>query len=129
MPGKKPTAVLEMSGAFTKNPQRRRTGEPDSGRGIGPAPGYLTAGQSAIWDEVVCELAPGLLKSSDRQVFAWLVTLIAEFRADPEGFGGRKWTAMLGMARRFGMSPVDRTRIMLPAETDGKPKEGLAKFR
>lgn len=129
MPARKPTATLEMSGAFVKNPNRQRTGEPDSGRGIGPAPEHMTPEQAAIWDEIVGDLAPGLLKSSDRQVFGWLVTLVTEFRRDPEGFGGRKWMVMVSLSGRFGMTPVDRSRLCVPAKSDDKPKSGLASFR
>lgn len=129
MPARKPTAVLEMGGAFVKDPQRARHGEPDSGRGIGPAPDHMTEAQKAIWDEIVGDMAAGVLKSSDRQVFEWLVTLAAEFRQDPEGFGGRKWMVMVSLAGRFGMTPVDRSRLSVAARPDDKPKTGLASFR
>ena len=63
---RKPTAVLESVGAFKANPNRSRPDEPDTGRGIGPAPDHMDEDAASIWDEVVGNTAPGVFQSSDR---------------------------------------------------------------
>lgn len=127
MPARKPTALLELSGAFDKNPQRKRTAEPNSGRGVGPAPGYLTEGQQEIWDEIVGNCAAGVFQSGDRLVLESLVVLVSEFRADPPSFGGRRYQQLVTLLSRCGMTPADRSRVTVPSAP--QEKVGLAKFR
>lgn len=129
MPGRKPSTVLSINGAFKKNPARARKREPDSGKGIGPAPEHLTDAERAVWDEIVGDCAPGVFQSSDRVMLASLCRLESELRADPVGFGGRKWMVWRSLVAACGMSPADRSRISVP-DGDGKdkPKTGLARF-
>jgi hypothetical protein len=127
---RKPTAMLEAAGSFEKHPGRRRTREPNSGRGIGPAPAHLDEGQRAIWDEVVSSCAPGVFQSSDRGMMEMLCVLFAEFRADYVGFGGRKYQTLFTLLARCGMTPADRSRVTVERnEPEEKPKTGLASFR
>jgi hypothetical protein len=129
MPGRKPTALLEVGGAFKANPARARKSEPDSGRGIGPAPDYLTEAQQKIWDEIVSDCAPGVFRSSDRAMLRGLVILESQFREDPAGFGGRQWMTWRSLLAACGMTPADRSRVSVePRESEEKPKSGLASF-
>lgn len=126
---RKPTAVLEVSGAFKKHPARTRKNEPQAG-GVGPAPDDMPVGQRAIWDEVVSNCAPGVFQSGDRVMLEALVTLIAQFRADRAGFGGRKYQQLMALLVRCGMTPADRSRVSVShAKPEEKPKVGLASFR
>lgn len=127
MPARKPTALLELSGAFQKDPQRRREGEPDTGRGIGPAPEGMAEDAVAVWDEIVGATAPGVFQSSDRVMLEMLSNLLAEYRRDVAGFGGRKYQTLMGLLARAGMTPADRSRVTVPSGP--KEKSGLAKFR
>lgn len=130
---RKPTAVLEAAGSLDRKKTRYayRKREPNTGRGIGPAPDRLPDDERAIWDEIVSDLAPGVLQSSDRGSLAALVQLEAEKRRDAAGFGGRKWMVWLALIRSFGMTPADRSRVAVQAdgEETGKAKVGLAVFR
>ena len=127
---RKPTVQLEASGAFKANPARARHSEPNTGRGIGPAPDFLPEEQRKVWDEIVSDCAPGVFQSSDRTMMRVFTRLVAEFDADPAGFGGRKYQTMLALFARCGMTPSDRSRVSVPPESsNGKPKTGLASFR
>lgn len=126
---RKPTAVLEASGAFRNHPSRARGNEPNTGRGVGPAPEYLGGAERAIWDEIVGNCAPGVFQSSDRLMLKALAVLEAEFRADPAGFGGRKYERLVALLVKCGMTPADRSRVSVPNGETEKPKSGLASFR
>lgn len=127
---RKPTAELEASGAFQKNPARSRKREPNTGRGIGPAPAHLDDDERAVWDEIVGNCAAGVFQSSDRPMMEVLCTMMAEFRRDRAGFGGRRLQALLALMSRCGMTPSDRSRVMVaPSEPEEGPKVGLAKYR
>lgn len=127
---RKPTADLNATGAFERNPARSRPHEPNTGRGIGPAPAHLTDIQRAIWDELVGNCASGVFQSSDRMVMECLCILVAQLRANPAGFGGRTWATMQSLLARCGMTPSDRSRVTVsPSEQKEKPKVGLASFR
>lgn len=127
---RKPTAILEASGAYKHDPRRRRHGEPDSGRGVGPAPEWLAQDARAIWDEIVADCAPGVWQSGDRGFLAALSELLARFRRDPTGFGTKSMTQLLGMLARAGMTPADRSKVVVgKSDEQEKPKHGLAAFR
>ena len=126
-----PAAIQEASGAWQKDPQRRRS-EPKAG-GVGPAPEGLPDDERAIWDEIVSECAPGVFQSSDRKLLEHLSRLIAQSRRnpDPKYFGSRSYAILLSMLSRCGMTPSDRSRVCAPSTTNAaeKPKTGLASFR
>jgi hypothetical protein len=127
---RKPTAKLEAGGAFKNHPSRARKREPNTGRGIGPAPDHLAEDERKVWDEIVGNCAAGVYQSSDRPMMEMLCRLFADFRRDPAGFGGRKYQTLVTLLSRCGMTPSDRSRVMVgPDEPEEKPKVGLASFR
>ena len=97
---RKPTAVLEASGAFIHNPNRKRDAEPNTGRGIGPAPDHLDEQQRATWDEIVSSCAAGVFQSSDRPMMEVLTVHLSEFRKDPVGFGFKRTQVLCDVIRR-----------------------------
>lgn len=126
---RKPTAVLAAGGAFDAHPSRARPREPNTGRGIGPAPAYLSEAERSIWDEIVGHCAAGVFQSSDRLMLECLCVLVAEFRANRALFGGRKYQQLLSLLARCGMTPSDRSRVAISGEQNEKPRAGLASFR
>lgn len=127
---RKATAELDAGGAFKAQPSRARTREPNTGRGIGPAPKDMPEQERAVWDEIVGNCAAGVFQSSDRPMMEMLCRLFAEFRQDPGGFGGRKYQTLLALLARCGMTPSDRSRVLVtPNEGPEKPSDRLARFR
>jgi hypothetical protein len=126
---RKPTSVLEAAGAFERNPDRSRPDEPNTGRGVGPAPEDLEEGVKAVWDEIVGNCAAGVFQSSDRLMLEVLCRMVVEFRSDPSGFGGRKYQQLTQLLARCGMTPADRSRVVVKGGQQDKPKVGLASFR
>ncbi len=76
---RKPTAILETSGAFIKNPQRRRPTEPKPTGELGNPPGRLEREEVAMWHEMAAVLPPGVAKNSDRPSFEMMVCLMVGF--------------------------------------------------
>jgi hypothetical protein len=118
----KTTAEHELSGAFEKNPKRRRAreNEPKPTGPLGDPPEHLTREESAIWNELTQLCAPGVLKNSDRLHVELVCTLMARKRKD--GIGGRAGlnngelnTLGLFLAK-VGMNPADRTKIGVTPE-------------
>lgn len=125
----KPTAIAEAEGSFKRHPARRRQHEPDSGRGVGPAPAYLPEDQRAIWDEIVGDCAPGVFQSGDRVVLEALSGLVAQMRRDADGFGSRKLAELRALLAHCGMTPAARAKVAVLPTGSEKPKSGLARFR
>jgi phage terminase small subunit len=124
------TAVLEASGAFINHPNRQRPHEPNSGRGIGPAPGHLTEAEGQAWDEIVSNCAAGVFQSSDRPVVEALAVEMSAWRENRAKFGTKRLALMVSLLARCGMTPSDRSKVIVVARSeDEKPKVGLARFR
>ena len=126
---RKPTAVLSASGAFKNHPSRSRDLEPNSGRGVGPSPAHMGESERKVWDELVGNCAAGVFQSSDRTLLEALSVLVAEFRENYRGFGGRKYDRMTNLLARCGMTPADRSKVTVPRAQPEKQKTGLASFR
>lgn len=111
----KPTAVLELVGAYKKNPQRKRKNEPKPAQGIGK----FTEGPtdlSSIWDEVVAQTVPGVMTMSDRLALEMVCRLMAEIRSKPDEISVGKVTALCNLLGRFGLTPADRAKVAVPEE-------------
>ena len=111
----KPTAVLELVGAYKKDPQRKRLKEPKPTKGIGSfvlGPTDL----AEIWDEVVGQVVPGVLTISDRMALELVCRLYAEIRLKPDKISVGKVTALANLLGRFGLTPSDRAKISMPEE-------------
>src|SRR5579862_3948556 len=63
---RKPTAILELSGAFKEHPDRRRPTEPVDSRELGEPPARLPAAAQKYWQELAGMCVHGVLKYSDR---------------------------------------------------------------
>lgn len=115
-----PTNVLELSGAFKKNPKRgrERADEPEPKAGIGPAPEWLGDAERKAWDYIVGCVMPGVLGDSDRVYLEVAAELLALKRAvgvmEMESAKLNRLEMMLG---KLGMNPADRSRVK------GKPVE------
>lgn len=113
---RKPTNVLELSGAFRKNPQRRRE-DPAVELGLGPAPDYFDAGERAVWAEIEESAPEGVLARSDRLCVEMLVPLVLQLRRR-EAMKAAERQFMLSTLTRLGCTPADRSRVAQPAERE-----------
>lgn len=119
-----PTNVLELRGAYTKNPQRKRKAEPKPVAGIG----RFTEGPteiSEIWDEVVAQTVPGVMTISDRVALEIVCRLLSDLRTKPDDISVGKVTALCNLLGRFGLTPADRSKVTIP---DEKPEDEWAGF-
>lgn len=104
---RKPTAVLEDTGAFAKDPQRRaaRENEPQPNGPIGEPPDYFNQTEVAIWAEFVDEAPDGVLTKADRKVLELAVRLTAKIRFQPCGL--TKWFRYMKTALSAAGMPED----------------------
>lgn len=116
---RKPTAILELSGAFRKNPQRRaaREGEPTPAGEVGPPDGNLPGPVAACWREIVAGAAPGVLTTSDRIAVRSAARLMVLEAKGKIRTGER--VLLHRLLSDFGMTPRGRCYVKAPAPTDG----------
>ena len=118
---KKPSALKAVQGTDKKNKDRMNPSEPVPVRGIGPNHSSLTEYESAIWDEVVGISYAGVLGEADRIALEMMCRLIAEMRLDFEEMTAAKITQLSQLLGRFGMTPSDRTKIVIPKKDNANP--------
>lgn len=106
-----PSNVLEARGAFAHNPDRKRE-DFDSGAFNKAAPGYFTAEQSAVWDEMVGILPESVLQATDRMAVELTARLVARFRSLGDADVTMAQAAQIRTAlASLGMTPADRSRV------------------
>ena len=70
---RKPADVLELSGAFEKNPQRRRAADPVPFEPIGDPPAALKRkAELEAWREIVKVAPPGILSRRSSGLQLWI---------------------------------------------------------
>lgn len=116
MPGRprKPSAIMEASGAFDRDPQRRRK-DPETTGELGRPPRHLKPDRAKIWKEIAKNLPVGVARNADRLAFEILVELTFQFR-----FGevtGAQLSNMSSLIARFGGTPSDRAKVAQPVST------------
>ena len=74
--------MLQLSGAFQKDPKRKRSIGPKSDKGLGEPPAYFAEDAALIWAEVQSIVPANVLTSADRFVVELLSRLVAKFRQD-----------------------------------------------
>ena len=117
-----PTAVLELTGAFQKDPQRRecREGEPAANGPLGDPPAGFAADRELleIWDELVSLVPANVLARADR----WTVELACRMMRllRKGGFKAAELNILLSCLSRMGLTPADRSKVSIP-----KPSEEI----
>ena len=116
-----PTNILEMRGAYEKNPQRRkdRKNEPE----ISPIKGIprtLNADEKKIWKEIVARVHEGVIGDSDAIALETLTRLVYRMRFDFDGMSAAHLGQMVVLFGRFGMTPSDRTKIVVKKKEDNQ---------
>jgi len=120
-----PTNVLELRGAFKKDPQRKRS-EPETVGTLTDAPDYLDDEVRAIWAEFVKCAPIGVMTESDRLSLEIACHLMREFRQNPVEFTAAKIGRLQALLGSFGMTPADRAKLATPSKANEEnPFESL----
>jgi len=129
---KKPAALRELHGTANRNKQRNSPNPPEVVRGIGPAPEYFDDAISETWDYLVSVMFVGVLSESDRPSFEMMTKLFHRFR-----YGSYDEDSVLpalavgelarldSLFSRYGMTPSDRAKIVVPKGEKKNPFETL----
>jgi hypothetical protein len=119
-----PTEILELNGAFEKNPKRKRAVGPKSKHPVGNPPEHLDEGEKAIWYEITMKAPAGILTLPDGFSLEILCQLLAKSRA--RSISDAQRNQLIKLLSLFRFSPADRSRI--GASTDAPPDDPFAKF-
>jgi hypothetical protein len=109
---RKPTAALELKGAFKKDPQRKgaRENEPVPDGAIGEPPERLSEDEAALWLELA---GYGFwLTNADRLMLEIAVKLMVLFRGNALDGGGI--SKLITALSKLGFSPSDRSKVQAP---------------
>lgn len=122
-----PSNVLEMRGAYKKDPKRARNDEPAPEGDIGPCPGYFGQDQIEAWENIVETCHLGVLCRADRLAVEQAAVLLAGFRKNPDEVKSSDRSMYLTLLGRFGMTPADRSKVVAPKKPAVNPFAALVK--
>lgn len=117
----KPTQVLELSGAFKKDPKRKRarTNEPQPKGQIGAWPGESKGRTEEQAYNMILETVPANVLADSDQMFVWILAKLVFKIWNGEAKAAEIQMAMAGLGK-LGMNPSERSRLQMgPKE---KPK-------
>jgi hypothetical protein len=112
---RKPTAMLELSGAFKRNPNRKkaRANEPIVTTPLPSPPKYLTSATAATWQEM--KRYGYWLTSADRFLVEIAATFVARYRVNELKSGDV--SLLIALLGKIGFSPKERGALNLPTNT------------
>ena len=120
---RKPTALLEASGAFKHNPKRRRPGEPEPQGPLDPPPDWFNGVQLAEWNYVITQCPKGVLTSADWLAVRTIAILGAKVRRGTAKIGEiNLHNKILG---QFGMTASSRNSVSVPADDEPNPFDSI----
>jgi hypothetical protein len=129
---RKPQALREVQGTAKDHPGRQNLDQPKVIKGIGPAPEHFTELQSDVWDYLVSVMYAGVLAESDRPTLEMMSMLFYRFRHGTYEedtvcpvLNGVELSRLDSLMGRYGMTPSDRTKIIVPKQPDKNPFEGM----
>jgi hypothetical protein len=119
---RKPTTVLELTGAYRKDPQRRadRANEPESLGPIGAAPLHFSEELKAIWNELVALASPGVLTVSDRLTVEVTCRMVLRVRREDSAWGSADVNVLMRCLSLMGMTPTDRSKVSVPKKLEAQ---------
>jgi phage terminase small subunit len=103
--------LAELKGATRVHPERYRKEPPKAELALGNAPDHLSVSARACWFEISTYAPKGVLTGAERIPLEALSNLLAEYREDPREFAVGKYTHLIGLLARFGMTPADRQKL------------------
>lgn len=111
---RKPTKVLELNGAYKKNPQRKkeRANEMEVNTLLGGVPAHLSEAQKATWLEIVNAAPEGLLGNTDYTIVEMVAVELTKYRNDQLGVGEK--ALLISLLGKLGYSPADRSKVQMP---------------
>ena len=115
MASRLPSSILEASGSFNHNPDRRRVDPVSPGQDLGDPPAHLKPGEVLIWNEI--RVSAPWAKSADRYVAEVACTLLNLFRTTTISSG--LVSQMLLAFKSLGCTPQTRSAC---AQAPEKPK-------
>jgi len=109
---RKPSNVLELNGAFKKNPDRarERENEPPPVGDIGDPPEHLDEGARACWLELVGLSHEGVLCAADRLFLEYGARVLSQLR-NSEEIDPKLGIRFETVCARLGMTPADRSKV------------------
>ena len=118
---RKPTAILEQTGAFKKNPNRKRAAEPEpTGKLSYEPPLHLNEEEKAMWFEIVNIVPPGVLTNSDALIVESLAMLWTRYRLDKSEMPPALISRIDIQMGRLGLSPADRAKLRVDKPRENK---------
>lgn len=115
---RKPTPVLELTGAFRKDPQRRRDAEPVGEGPLGDPPPTWDNDEElrSIWQEIVSITPSGVLTRADRLIVEMICLMMKRVRSGHAMLGEMR-LLMAGLGK-LGLTPADRSRVSVAREEE-----------
>lgn len=115
---RKPTAELELNGAFRKDPQRRRV-DPET-RELGEPPPEMPPEIQARWFELADQAPLGVLRARDRVLLECAAYLL-HGRRTVTGWPMAEQAQLTKIMSLLGMSPTDASKVNAPKDEPANP--------
>lgn len=113
-----PTNILNLRGSFKKNPQRRRTNEPQDDRQIRRISSRLDTEKRA-YDAILKAAIPGVLVQADSPS-VWLATKLI-VKVDSGDFTTADVSQLIRLLTAFGLTPSSRANLAVPQPEKPNP--------
>lgn len=118
---RKPQHLHIVQGTFRRDRHGPRDAEPEVFLPLGDPPAGWNAGAKTLWHELAAQVPAGVATGCDRTMFEVLIRLVAKMREGPDVMTPALAAQIRTACAVFGMTPADRSRVMVPRLPAGNP--------
>lgn len=122
---RKSSTVLKATGAFKKNPSRKRNDTEGVGE-IGAPPSILSDAEQALWEKIKSMVPPGVVTGSDELLLEVQARYWAKLRRTPtEDITASQVSTIIAGCNALCMTPQSRTKVSAPEKKKKNAFEGF----
>ncbi|MFT5726218.1 MAG: hypothetical protein ACI8PB_000336 [Desulforhopalus sp.] len=122
---RKSSNVLNATGAFKKNPSRKRNDAEGVGI-IGAAPSMLSETEQELWEKIKTMVPPGVVTGSDELLLEVLARYWSKLRATPtDEITASQVSTIIAGCNALCMTPQSRTKVSAPVKERKNEFEGF----
>ena len=122
---KQPLELAELKGAIKGNPQRYNGEAAKASTPLGNPPERMSEEGKACWFELSTYSLDGVMTGAHRHTLEMMSNLLAEYLDDPREFAIGKYTHLIGLFARFGLTPADQQKFTTDKPKDDDPYSNL----
>lgn len=118
-----PSNILELKGAYKRNPERRNHDEPEATPFVDKPPAYFDAQHIRAWNDVIDRVPAGVLKNADYYLVVLAAAIVVEIEEKSGHISNERMGRFVSISACLAITPSSRSSFVVPKAKKNKFSE------